>query len=408
MSFLSFSFLVFLSGVVPAYWLVPLALRKPWLLLASLGFYAAAYPPHAALIAGLTVAVFVIGQRVGPMGEDKDNNIGKEKDPGRWIFVFGILLCVFFLCFFKYARLIVHTVADLGGPALPVPDVRIPLGISFFTFEFVHYLYDLRRGRIVRQNFLDFSLFSLFFPTLLSGPIKRYQVFVSEGPGAPGHGGFRATYLAEGLSRMIVGMGKKLIVADSMTSFTVRLLTPDQVTGPGLFVAMYAYAVKIYFDFSGYSDLAIGAARLFGYRVPENFDHPYGRRDLSEFWRHWHMSLSSWIRDYLFIPLGGSRVSPLRATINLVLVMALCGLWHGASWNFVVWGMWHGVGLAALRIMQRRRGAGPDVAAAPGRVRNALMILLTFHYVCFGWVLFAAPSLKVALVAFHRMFTWAQ
>ena len=400
MSFLSFSFLGFLAVVLTAYWLVPLSWRKPLLLVASLGFYAVAFPPHAALIVALTLCVFLIGQRVGPT-------------EGRGLFLFGIFLCVGVLGTFKYARLVVQTLADLGGPVLPAPDLRIPLGISFFTFEFVHYLTDRRRGRIldndddddrpVGRRLLDFSLFSLFFPTLLSGPIKRYQVFVSEQPDR-----FRPEYLAEGAQRMIIGLGKKLILADSMTSFTARLLTPDQVTGPGLFLAMYAYAVKIYFDFSGYSDLAIGASRLFGYRVPENFDHPYGRRDLSEFWRHWHMSLSSWIRDYLFIPLGGSRVPPLRAAMNLILVMAICGLWHGASWNFVVWGIWHGVGLAVLRLRARKEPASEGPRSLFARARDAFGAFFTFHYVCFGWVLFAAPSLKTALVAFHRMFTWAR
>ena len=293
-------------------------------------------------------------------------------------------------------------------PDLRAPDLRIPLGISFFTFEFVHYLTDIRLGKLKPARGLrglrDFALFTLFFPTLLSGPIKRYQAFYSiDSDGAAVGDGDHARrlepdLLAEGLSRMIIGLAKKVILADSMTSFSSRLLIPDQVTPAGLWLAMYAYAVKIYFDFSGYSDIAIGCALLFGYRVPENFESPYLRSNLSEFWRHWHMSLSSWIRDYLFIPLGGSRVSPLRAGVNLALVMALCGLWHGASWNFVVWGLWHGVGLFGLRLYQRLRLPFPG-----GPIGAALGVFLTFHYVCFGWVLFAAPNLTVAVAALRRM-----
>jgi alginate O-acetyltransferase complex protein AlgI len=393
MSFLSFSFGLFLLVSVVLYWSVPRALRKGLLLVLSLLFYAWAYPPHAALIVGVMMVVYALSLRVQDPGR-----------VGRAVFLFGIVLCVGVLGYFKYARLLVQTVTDLGGPALHAPDVRIPLGISFFTFEFIHYLVDLRQGRIARPGgVVDFSLFTLFFPTLLSGPIKRYQVFLSEGEN---QGELRREYIAEGLWRMVIGLGKKVILADSMTPFSDRLLTPDQVSGPGLWVAMYAYAVKIYFDFSGYTDLAIGAARLFGYRVPENFDRPYQRHNLSEFWRHWHMSLSSWIRDYLFIPLGGSRVSPVRAAVNLTLVMAICGLWHGASWNFVVWGLWHGLGLAGLRVWQRVSGTWP--ALLPERVGRWLAVLVTFQFVCLGWVLFAAPSLHAAVVAYQRMFFLAR
>lgn len=202
---------------------------------------------------------------------------------------------------------------------------------------------------------------------------------------------FPAALVAEGLCRIVVGLFKKGVVADSMTALALRLQTPDVVTVPGLWMATYAYAIKIYFDFAGYSDLAIGAALLFGYRVPENFDSPYLRRNLSEFWRHWHISLSSWIRDYLFIPLGGSRVPRPRAALNLLLVMALCGLWHGAAWNFVAWGLWHGAGLGVLRLW-------------PRPLPRLLATFLTFQYVCLGWVLFAAPSLSAALLALGKMF----
>ncbi|MCS6913205.1 MAG: MBOAT family O-acyltransferase [Myxococcales bacterium] len=392
MSFLSYSFALFLFGTVAAYWLAPRRVRKPLLLLASLAFYASFHLPHALLIVAATLVVYALSRRVQPTR------------PGRVPFVLGILLCIGLLGTFKYARLLVDTVADLGGPRLPVPELRVPLGISFFTFEFIHYLVDVRLGRIVLPaagNLLDFALFVLFFPTLLSGPIKRYQVFLEEGERART---FRIDYIAEGLTRMIVGLGKKLIVADSMTAFSSRLLTPDQVTRTGLWVAMYAYAIQIYFDFAGYSDLAIGAARLFGYRVPENFDHPYLRPNLSEFWRHWHMSLSSWIRDYLFIPLGGSRAHPARVVLNLTVVMALCGLWHGASWNFVVWGLWHGLGLGGLRLLRRLRervGLPPTSSSTGWQV---LATLLTFQYVSLGWVLFATPSMAAAVTAFSRMF----
>lgn len=399
MSFLSFTFALCLALFLPIYWLVPAWARKTLLLFASLAFYAAAFPPHAALIVAATVAVFLLAPHVAPRA---------PRAASRALFIAGILGCVALLGAFKYSRLLVQTVSDLGGPALRAPDWRIPLGISFFTFEFVHYLTDVRLGKLQPARGLrglrDFGLFTLFFPTLLSGPIKRYQSFFSlDGGEGDQSQRFRPAFLAEGLTRMALGIGKKVILADSMTSLSGRLLIPDQVTPMGLWMAMYAYAIKIYFDFSGYTDIAIGCARLLGYRVPENFDRPYQRENLSEFWRHWHMSLSSWIRDYLFIPLGGSRVSPLRAAVNLTLVMALCGLWHGASWNFVAWGLWQGLGLVVLRLFQRLKLRLPAGRFIPGRLGRLLGVGVTFHYVCFGWVLFAAPSLGVAVRALRRM-----
>ncbi|MBL8636495.1 MAG: MBOAT family protein [Myxococcales bacterium] len=382
--------------------ITPLRLRGLLITGLSLLFYAWGSLPHAALIVLLGSLVFLIGER-----------LHLRRSPA--LFVCAVLLCVAVLCGFKYSVLLLQTLAELW----PRPDLarslsqmahalslslQIPLGISFFTFEFVHYLTDIYQGKIPRpsaqtslaKRLCDFFLFALFFPTLLAGPIKRYQQFSPmEAPLWQ-----RKPELAEGLWRILIGLAKKVLIADSLATITLRLKAPELVTPPGLWLAMYAYAAQIYADFSGYSDVAIGVSLLLGYRIPENFRNPYVARSLQDFWRRWHISLSSWIRDYLFIPLGGSHVPPWRAMVNLLLVMALCGLWHGAAGHFVVWGIWHGAGLALEQLARKLRG---KTTASPSALSALLGWLWTFHFVCVGWILFAAPSLKAALTALARM-----
>ncbi len=443
MQLTSLSYQLLLVVSVAVYWALPARLRPTLLLLTSLIFYAAPHWPHALLILGLAALVYAVGQA-----------LQRQRRP--WLLVAALGGCVAVLAYYKYARWLLGTLADgaavVGAAGLQASlaavehrlalDLRVPLGISFFTFEFIHYLTDVYKGRVsaapeaqaaaqpeaqaaaqpevqaaaqpevlaealadpsaATRGLRRFLLFTLFFPTLLAGPIKRYQQFTAQQPSVPQR--LPQADLAAGLLRILLGLTKKILIADTLATVAVRLQQPDQVTALGLWLGMYAYAGQIYADFSGYSDLAIGTARLYGYRVPENFDWPYLATSLQDFWRRWHISLSSWIRDYLFIPLGGSRVGSGRAAVNLLGVMALCGLWHGAAWHFVVWGLWHGVGLGLGQLARRVRPRPPS----PGPVRRGVYALLTFHYVCFGWVLFAAPSLRAAGVAFARMLGFAR
>jgi alginate O-acetyltransferase complex protein AlgI len=413
----SLSYLLLLLVSVPLHARLPARARPTLLLLVSLLFYAAPHAAHAVLIVGMALFIYAVGQAL-------------QRQPRRWLLAVGLGGCVAVLAYFKYAHWLLLSLADLAaaGGVGPIAawstklagrlavDLRVPLGISFFTFEFVHYLTDIYKGRLNAQPVAgspaqaaasearggrDFLLFALFFPTLLAGPIKRYQQFAAQLGAAP-----TADDVAAGLWRVLLGLGKKILIADTLATVAVRLQQPDQVTPLGLWIGMYAYAGQIYADFSGYSDLAIGTARLYGYRVPENFDWPYLATSLQDFWRRWHISLSSWIRDYLFIPLGGSRVGTARAALNLLAVMALCGLWHGAAWHFVVWGLWHGLGLGLGQLWRRARPLATPTP--PGPLGRALQRLVTFHFVCFGWVLFAAPSLHAAGVAFLRMLGRAQ
>jgi alginate O-acetyltransferase complex protein AlgI len=395
--FTTWVFCVFMTMVFVCYWwIVPTIWRRPFLLAASVAYFTYNYPPYTLLLGILTLVTFMLGNLILVL---------KLQEPGskrsRTALIVGLALSLGTLGYFKYSRMFVASwnasVDRLEiGSHLPMPGFLVPLGISFFTFEFIHYLTDLYHGKVKRASLLDFALFAFFFPSLVSGPVKRFQMFQEQGEEIQG---FRPTYLYDGLQRIILGVAKKLIVADTAGLFTTALANPQQNSRAMLWMAMYAYGVKIYYDFSGYTDIAIGCGQLLGYRLPENFNQPYRQSNLSKFWNNWHMSLSSWIRDYLFIPLGGSRVGPARVLFNLTLVMAICGLWHGANWNFLAWGLWHGFGLAALRIYHEKIGwRVPDT-----RPIRWLSTLITVQYVCFGWVLFAAPGLPEALIAFQRM-----
>jgi alginate O-acetyltransferase complex protein AlgI len=265
-----------------------------------------------------------------------------------------------------------------------------PLAISFFTFEFVHYLYDVRKGRMRIQNPADFALFSIFFPSLVAGPIKRCGDFL---PAL--HRGVAAVDTADvaaGLMRVAIGFGKKLLVSDNLAAI-VKYYGPT-FTHESLgkrWLLFAAIAFRILLDFSGYSDIAIGLARMFGITLPENFRWPYLARNIQEFWQRWHISLSTWIRDYIYIPLGGSRFGVGRKILNGFIVFALCGLWHGAAWNFIVWGVFHGAGLAICgnyRVFLGRLGS------AIGAMFDRFPLLpwtITTCYVWLGWLLFFYP-----------------
>ncbi len=396
MIFTTWSFLVFMAAVLVVYWwLTPARWRRACLLLASLVYFTYNFPLHTLLLGGLTLSVYGLGRVIVAVREQEDG-----RKTARTALIAGLVLCAGTLAFFKYSRMIVGIGNGLlhefdYDRLLPEPRFLVPLGISFFTFEFIHYLTDVYHGRAQRGSLLEFSLFAFFFPSLVSGPIKRFQIFREQ---AQQNGSFRAHYLDDGLRRVTMGIFKKIVIADTAGLFTTALSHPHGSTRTAIWIAMYAYAVKIYYDFSGFTDIAIGLGQMLGYRLPENFNKPYRQPDLSRFWNNWHMSLSSWIRDYLFIPLGGSRCGKARTLFNLTVVMAICGLWHGANWNFVVWGLWQGLGLAVLRLYRPLGSHVPD--SRPVRWAGTAV---TFQYICFGWVLFAAPSLPVALACFGRM-----
>ena len=319
--------------------------------------------------------------------------------PGSWVCWLGILQAIAFLAVFKYRNF-------LSGILWPLPDHNplywknafLPLGISFFTFEFIHYAADRYRNRTEPGRLEEYLAFILFFPTMVAGPIKRYQDFLPKLRNVP------AAWLVDwqrGITRILAGLVKKVAIADVLTSFTNHLNISDISRADRMVLPIWllAFGVKIYVDFSAYSDIAIGSARLFGIRVPENFDWPYFENNIADFWRHWHISLSTWLFDYVYIPLGGSRVGPARVYFNLLITMLVSGIWHGAGTNFIVWGLWHGGMLSVHRLWKNLRS---NSDSQPSLLWSGVSWLITFVFVNLGWAFFCM-DLKTSIFFFRRL-----
>lgn len=404
MTFASFQFGVFVAVTFAVYWLLPRKARPALLLLASAVFYTWAFAPHAALLAVLVVGAYVAGKRV-------------ESEPGsRATLVWGIVGSLALLAFFKYLPMLTLTANGLlglvGVTALPVPSIAAPLGLSYVTFGLVHYLVSVRKGEPAAHNLVDMGLYVTFFPTITAGPIKRYPEFMADLAALPERP--LTDDITYGLMRIVVGLAKKIVIADTVAILVTPLHTPGSGHPLALLIGVYAYAIQIYFDFSGYSDMAIGIARLFGFRVLENFSWPYLRRNLSLFWRSWHISLSRLITEYVYIPLGGSRKGTLATARNTLIAMAASGLWHGAAWHFVAWGVAHGVGLVVLRAWSaswdwlRAKSSFVERASASRAGTGAGAVLgwaVTFNFVVFAWVLFLLP-IGDAWTVYVRIGTW--
>lgn len=318
--------------------------------------------------------------------------------PGSAWCLAGILQALLVLFVFKYWNFVVSTVGG-SSSSLIWAGAFLPLGVSFFTFEFIHYARDRQQGTAEKGRLDEYLAFILFFPTMVAGPIKRYQDFV---PALRDPSDNWPLDFERGITRILTGLAKKFVVADFMSSFTQNLNATDiaQAERWVLPIWLVAYGIKIYFDFSAYSDIAIGSARLFGLRVKENFDWPYARTSISDFWRHWHMSLSKWLMDYVYIPLGGSRGrSHFAVYFNLFVTMLVSGVWHGAGLNFVIWGAWHGAALAVNRWWSRRTSNSGRPASA---LANFAAWALTMIVVILGWAWFCM-DVPTALFFFRRM-----
>jgi alginate O-acetyltransferase complex protein AlgI len=386
MTLTSWAFAPFLVAAVLLHWSCPRALR-PWMLLgASAAFYVWADPDGLAVFGGLIAVVVLIAPRT----------VAGAPHSSRWLALgvsasLGTLLVVKYLPLFGLG-------AAVAGEGVLTPWTTAPLGISYSVLLLIHYLVETHRGGAAPGRPRDVMLFTSFFPTVVAGPLKRFEGFAPQIERVGGQT-LQGEDLHAGLSRIVLGLFKKLVIADNAARFAGPVFThSDHATWSQLWIAVYAYSVQIYFDFAGYSDLAIGSARLFGYRVPENFDRPYARTNIAEFWRHWHMTLTGWILQYVYIPLGGNRRGEARGGANRLAAMALCGLWHGASWNFAVWGVYHGLLLNGYRVWSRLQPKGRSSAA--GRWAATA---LTFHLVAIGWVLFAC-DLGTAAKVLARLF----
>ncbi len=314
----------------------------------------------------------------------------RDRPAGRRLLTLTVAANVVALGVFKYADFVVGNLNAslrwLGVAPMALPGLALPIGISFFTFHAVSYVVDVyRRDAAAQKGPVQAALYLLLFPQLIAGPIIRYREIADQL--ARRHVSIED--MAIGIQRFVVGLGKKMLIANIVAGPVDRIfaMPADQLTAGHAWLAMVCYTVQIYFDFSGYSDMAIGLARMFGFRFPENFRHPYSARSIQEFWRRWHISLSAWFRDYVYLPLGGNRGTPGRTYLNLVTVFFLCGLWHGANWTFVVWGLYHG-----LFLVLERRGGATWLAARPAALGHIYAVLV----VLVGWVFFRADSMTAA------------
>lgn len=388
MIFCTYWFLIFLCLFLPLYWLI----KNPTLRLALLLVFCAIFHGHFAGAAGvipiifLGLITFALALLADRWGQSKERAFTCGS---------GIAIVVGALVFYKYSHFILSCFnsplaehlsreLNLALPATP------PLAISFFAFEYIHYLYDVGHGKKPLKAPQEFLAFSIFFPSLVAGPIKRYHDFIpSLKAGLSSRDGSDIVY---GCLRVARGFFKKLFLADNFNQFILtKQVFFDFLPLWQRWLIVIALAGRIYFDFSGYTDIAIGIAMMLGIKLPENFNAPYKATSIRDFWQRWHMSLSLWIRDYVYIPLGGGNRGALRKSGNAILAFALCGLWHGASWNFLAWGLYHGAGLAASTYYRRLPlQLGRPFAALFDSLPGSAW-LCTFFFVSMGWLLFFYP-----------------
>ena len=400
MLFCSWQFLVFFVAVFAVYWAVPWARVRVWLLLAaSFYFYACWNPWLACLIFASTILDYCLARGIEALRAPRAR---------KCLVAVSVTANLGMLCFFKYTNFFLTSLEEVlnrcgASASFPLLSILAPIGISFYTFEAINYVVDVYRGRVRAEHSLaNFLLFILFFPHLVAGPIVRARDFLPQIRRRKRWDWLRVQL---GVRFFLMGLFKKWVVADRMAVFVNPVFGhPGQYNAAAIWTGVLAYALQIYGDFSGYTDMAIGCAHLLGYRLAKNFDMPYLSANFSEFWRRWHISLSSWLRDYLFIPLGGSRGGRWKTARNLLITMTLGGLWHGASWTFVVWGILHGLLLILHRAFQAFAEARPRLQrllqSVPG---TAGRVLVTFLSVSLCWIFFRAQSFRDALSMFRGL-----
>lgn len=392
----SFGFLAFFGAIAVVHHLMPRRHRWWLLLLASLFFYSSFDPRYVLLLAYATLVAWVAG-------------IALQRDRRRLWLVAGVLGQLAVLGLFKYADFMLGLAEGVLRPllaahealALPRLDWLLPAGLSFYVFSCISYIVDVWRGTQKAERHLGhLALFVAFFPKLIAGPIERATDLL---PQLRAGGVFSAPHVTFGLQLLLWGLIKKVVIADGLVDFVDAGFTNPAFQSPvTVLIAVYFYAFQIYCDFSGYSDMAIGMAAILGFRFRANFRRPYLSRNVSEFWSaRWHISLSRWFRDYLYIPLGGSRVGKFRQYLNLLIVFAISGLWHGAALTFVIWGLLNG--LWQVIWLALRPAIGRIARVTPGALFTVLSVLLTFHLVLVTWVFFRADDLPTAMAVLSRI-----
>jgi alginate O-acetyltransferase complex protein AlgI len=370
---------VFLPFTLLGYFLIRKKLRNAFLLMMSIGFYVYGEPKFV-----FSMLAFILFIYVGGWLVELTRKFSKTKR--RLVLAATLSVNLSLLIFYKYYDFFVYNVDSVFGLSISLKNIVLPIGISFFTFQGISYIIDLYLGKIpLQKNLLKIALYIALFPQLVAGPIVRY-IDIKEQIDS------RTVDLegfAYGIKRFIIGLGKKVIIANSFAVWADMTFAsnPSSLSVVSAWLGAISYALQIYFDFSGYSDMAIGLGKMFGFHFLENFNYPYISHSIQEFWRRWHISLSTWFKDYIYIPLGGNRSG--NVYINLLIVFSLTGFWHGASWNFIVWGLWHGMFLIAERFFR----TPPPFAV----FKSIIKWIYTMSVVLIGWIIFRAPDLSFAI-----------
>lgn len=383
MVFSSLTFLcIFLPVVLALYYLLPtLRIRNILLIAVSLLFYAYGEPVYVLLMIASIIINYIFGRLLGT----------ENKKKRQWILAIAVVINIGLLVVFKYLDMMVQTVNQLSGSEIPLVGLALPIGISFFTFQALSYVIDVYRREVEPQkNLWNVMLYISFFPQLIAGPIVKYHDIQEQ----IDNRNTDVKEIAEGLRRFIIGLSKKVLISNTMavTADALFAAGAGELNILSAWIAAIAYMLQIYFDFSGYSDMAIGLGHMFGFRFLENFRYPYISANMQEFWRRWHISLSTWFKEYLYIPLGGNRKGKARTCLNKMIVFFSTGLWHGANWTFVLWGLWHGVFLLFEQVC--------PVKKLPKVLAHIYALLV----VCVGFVMFRADTFGQGMFMIGTMF----
>ena len=386
-----FSSLIFIFGFLPAflavYYLMPVRFRSAWILLASYAFYGWWRVEYLAVVAGISLVSYIAAQ-AALAAMTKGRKL-------LWVRL-GVGFDLVILGYFKYTYFIAENIdtvlISFGGGSLGVPEIVLPIGISFLTFQSISYILDVaRKDAPPARTVVDFLAFSSLFPQLIAGPVLRYKDLADQFQNRT----HSLAIFQSGCKRFIQGLAMKLLIADTVAPLADRMFALEAPTMAEAWLGAGAYSIQLLFDFAGYSAMAIGLGLMIGFRFVENFNAPYISQSITEFWRRWHISLSNWLRDYLYVPLGGNRAGTLKTYRNLMLTMVLGGFWHGANWTFILWGAWHGLLLSIERVLgaKSRKSVWPKYLGWP----------LTSLAVVMGWVVFRATSVKDALTMYRGM-----
>ena len=378
---------VFLPAAFCLHLLLPGMRAKNFLLVvASLVFYAYGEPIYVILLVASSAGNYILARLTGECPKIR-----------KLTMTLAVVINLGLLVIFKYSGFLVDTFNSVTGAGIPVPQVRMPIGISFFTFQALSYVIDVYRGDAsVQKNFGKLLLYISFFPQLIAGPIVKYhdvEAEINNRKQTPEE-------IGKGIRRFIAGLSKKVLIANTMGLVADNLFgaAATGITGPGAWLGAVSYMLQIYFDFSGYSDMALGLGMMFGFHFHENFDYPYISASIREFWRRWHMSLSGWFKEYLYIPLGGNRRGKFRTVVNKMIVFVCTGIWHGASFNFLFWGIYHGFFLMLEEYI-------PFIGKKGGKLKSFFQHVYALLVVCVGFVFFRADTMKQGCFWIREMFT---